>query len=263
MHAAANGHSALVKSLALLGADVNEQDQNGATALISAASKGQAGVIHAFAELQSLGRAVQIPQTKEEKETALQSVSGIDRRLVDDAELASLHIEPRVDLADNEGHTALMRAAILGNAECVLELTSPPLNADPLVRDRQGNTALMLAAEHNQLNLLRELLAHPATSLGTSVGNFSFHEMLSPEAVDVVNHDSHSAIQIASSKGHVELAELIEREMQRAVAHFDRAIKQGGEHSHVYYRLRGHAWNVLGEKERGAADLEFAEKHAD
>jgi serine/threonine protein kinase len=224
MLAAANGNASLAALLIKLGAKLNEQDKQGRTPLMYAAQAGHVSVLQAFSEL--------------------------DRKL---------RVEGRTDMQDLNGETALIKAVVAGHAGCVQLLLGPGLSADIRIQDKAGQTALIRLVQTNQVQLLRDLIEHPTTGLGTSIENFQYNELLAPEIVATTKLGDTSVMALAAELGHDEIEKLLRQEMQRAVDHFTAALEIGTRHF-TSLKYRGFALMALGETEKAEADLAESDK---
>jgi uncharacterized protein len=65
-----------------------------------------------------------------------------------------------LEAKDEEGQTALLKAAAHGNLECVRALLKA--GAVVTVKDNEGNTALALAREHEHKDIVELLKLHGA-----------------------------------------------------------------------------------------------------
>lgn len=91
-----------------------------------------------------------------------------------------------VDSADNDGETALMKAADKGNAMAVKLLLAAGANAN--ARDEDGETALMMAADEGRTEVVRLLVAAGAElDLRDKDGETALHKAQDERHVDTVN----------------------------------------------------------------------------
>ncbi|KAH7616281.1 putative serine/threonine-protein kinase drkA [Nannochloris sp. 'desiccata'] len=126
-----------------------------------------------------------------------------------------------VNVADNEGHTALMEAAKEGYVDCVKLLLKH--GADVNYCDNHSCTALMLAVFNGDVNCLEVLVKHGAdvnvadnhgnTALNwaASGGKVDYLEVLLKHGADVnvTNNDGKTALMEAASGGKVDYLEVL------------------------------------------------------
>ena len=124
--------------------------------------------------------------------------------------------------AYEHGHTALMRAALDGNTEKVIELIHQ--GADINQRDDNGRTALMFAVINSHYETMRVLLEYGAdvnaksnkggTALmgAASDGDLRMVQALLDGGAQVhasLRETNESAVTLAESHGHAEIAQLL------------------------------------------------------
>ena len=189
------GNKDEVEKLLDVGANINEQDKDGLTALMAAASKGRVDVVSLLLEN---GADIKLKNKEEEtaldfarigliKEIILRQVV-LNRGLLNTVkeskkgEVANwLNQGAQVNVKDDRGRTPLMVAAYCGNEEIVELLFG--YGAAVEARDGNGYTALIIAADKGKEKIVELLLGHSA-------------------AVDVKNRLGSSALMRASSNGH-------------------------------------------------------------
>jgi len=126
------------------------------------------------------------------------------------------------------GHTALMRAAVNGNTETVEELIHQGVDINE--RDEKGRTALMFAVVNSHYETMTVLLEHGAdvqaksNEGGTALmgaalaGDLRMVEALLDKGADVharLRDTNESAVTLATSHGHVEVARLLSQLNER------------------------------------------------
>jgi ankyrin repeat protein len=136
MLAAQCGHTATVKVLHALGADVRAADNNGVTAAIWASRGGHTATVK---ELHALGADVRAADN-DGATAVIDAAEGGHTATV--KQLYALGAD--VKAADNEGWTAVMSAAAGGHTATVRQLYA--LGADVKAVDNDGASAVMLAA---------------------------------------------------------------------------------------------------------------------
>ena len=186
MEAARGGHVSTTLTLILLGANVNEMDDEGSTALMAAAENNQAPVIKALYDFESTLNAIRgkvrdageadgslamkadelevlpklIPKgNPPEKPDALallkERLSGVDVRVFDEMGARLPEIEIVTNAQDKKGETALMKAAARGHIEAARELRAWQ---EENAQDHEGRTAAMHAARNGQADFVKALL---------------------------------------------------------------------------------------------------------
>ena len=156
-----------VKLLVANGADADAKDDEGGTALISAASRGEAGVVSAL-----LDSGANVNATNSKGSNALLSslddenyAHGEDRKTLPDRRLEAarriiLAKSVDVNAQNSDGESPLMRAVRLQNVEIIKTLLAK--GADPNRSDLFGDTAVTLAYEKGNSEIQTLL---PAASL--------------------------------------------------------------------------------------------------
>lgn len=133
-----------VKEIIANGADINDRDADGLTALITASAKSRFSILN---ELLVLGANPNIGD--DDEKTALMYAIGESNYRI---QICFNLIQAGADInaQDNYGKTALMEAANLGSLSSVQLLIK--MNADINIKDREGKSALDYALLHSQDN---------------------------------------------------------------------------------------------------------------
>eukprot|EP00747_Dinoflagellata_sp_TGD_P212399 gnl/TRDRNA2_/TRDRNA2_85491_c0_seq1.p1 gnl/TRDRNA2_/TRDRNA2_85491_c0~~gnl/TRDRNA2_/TRDRNA2_85491_c0_seq1.p1 ORF type:complete len:856 (-),score=216.39 gnl/TRDRNA2_/TRDRNA2_85491_c0_seq1:95-2614(-) len=161
------------------GADINEVNENGVTALMFAIEKGKEAVINRLLEEvmdlnkqgMKFGETALIIAAKKGDETSLQAL---------------LDKNAQIDAVDKNGQTALMHAATHDQPKTVEKLIKAPgIPADMDKRDSNGNTALMLALEKKKVATAEVLYKNGAD-------------------LNLKNNDDDTALIIAAVKGDLQ-----------------------------------------------------------
>lgn len=141
------GNIEVIKKL-LHKVDINAQDNEGYTALMTAAMYGKDDIVELLLTVPGIDLNVQ----NNEKETALMVAASHSESVVNRLlQVPSININAQ----DHEGETALMKAIMVGNEYVVkLFLQIPTLNIN--AQDKWGTTALMKA--YNRPNIFKLLL---------------------------------------------------------------------------------------------------------
>lgn len=162
MKAAAKGNESIVVALLAAGARPNEKNEHGETALMKAAENGQAAILKFLLDPDSVGKAADELLKKAGVEIKL-GASGLARG------------ETLVNAQDDKGQTALIRAARKNQSEAVSILLRP--SANPLLKTKDGATALFIAVNEGHLDTVKVLAgpnfwsnAYQARLLGDSKG---------------------------------------------------------------------------------------------
>ena len=176
--AVAGGHRSAVIALLAHGADMGERDAKGRTPLFVAAESGHKELVLLLISPDSV---------KDMAGEALKSVGGDALKAVglpNFTDRLGKLVSSSIDLADQTGQTPLMKAAANGHLDVVQALES---RADVNRRDRQGKTALMLAAANGDAQMV-EHLANLA--------------QLTTEQIRAVDKEGKSALALATAGGH-------------------------------------------------------------
>jgi excisionase family DNA binding protein len=162
MIAANRGHTYVVQLLLDCGADANAVDNSGMTAIQAAESRG-------FQRIVSLLKNFSTASSASQERGSLQSGAGVSPRLslhraVDEGDFAALRslIDAGADLnaRSSDEWTPLMLATIKGHIEMVEALLKN--GADSNARNRKGWTALMFAVSMSDADTTRILLTRGA-----------------------------------------------------------------------------------------------------
>ena len=151
--AAKRGDQNIVEALLKGGADVNRKDEGGGNALVRALEHKQievSEILVARPELDVNARAGN-------GSTILMRYVWLDR---EDAVARLIERGAEVDVQDSEGDSALLGAALRGNAKIVQMLLAK--GANPNVQNKVGGTALMWAAIYDREEVAQLLLASGA-----------------------------------------------------------------------------------------------------
>lgn len=147
MLAAGRGHGEIVELLLAKGAEVNAKSSTGLTALIFAANQGHAGIVKAL-----LDAGAEVNAKGEDDVTALLLAA-----LTGEAGIvkALLNKGAEVNARTKGGITALMWASLKGHIETVRVLLNS--GADVNAKDQTGTAALMLATEKGHTEIVQLL----------------------------------------------------------------------------------------------------------
>jgi ankyrin repeat protein len=177
MKGAAAGHEAVVVALLTKGALVNEKDGRGQTALMRAAEKGNTTVVKFLVAPSSV---LQAPQE-------ILKAAGLDAKPVGGLGNLSLG-ETAIDAKDARGETALLKACRAGHPDVVEVLLRS--NSKYMTRHKDGETALMAAAAAGHTDVVRVLVETAAYR---------------PEPLAQIDAKGRTALQIAAAAGNAEI----------------------------------------------------------
>jgi ankyrin repeat protein len=153
--AAAKGHKSLAVALLALGADMTEKDARGRTPVMLAAEAGNAEILGLLLTPDAVAGLAKdaVGLAGADLKVNLQNIS---TRL-------STAVANVQDQTDGEGRTPLMLAAVRGHRDCVARLVqtfNAPENRNRVLRgDKKGQNALMLAAATGDAETLNLLLS--------------------------------------------------------------------------------------------------------
>jgi ankyrin repeat protein len=186
--AAARGHKSALVALLAMGADLGERDGKGRTALMTAAETGNAEVV----TLLVTPGTVQTLAGDVLKAGSAKAPAGLDKL----GGLLQDRLGSALDQTDPAGRPALLLAAAGGHAECVKALL--PLGNDNRARvvraDKKGRNALMLAAAGGHADALDALL-HSRWSVGVlTLADLQRTDPDGKTALDLAEAGSHKAI---------------------------------------------------------------------
>ena len=77
------------------------------------------------------------------------------------------------------------------------------------------------------------------------------------------DNDGKTALQLAQENGHTTVAEILTRHLQAIIEAQTASIAEGGDQLAIHYRLRGQAWQALGDAEKAQADFDKLNAEAD
>jgi len=264
MKSAANGHAALTVTLILLGAAPAEQDRRGRTALMAAAENGESSVIHAWLVLEGFLLRVQSLGAGAGGVEELRRLTGIDAKTLEGLEIRPISL-PVFDLEkiqDKEGETALMKAAGGGHTNCARELLNHHVGPVGL-RDKKGQTALMHAVANRKIAFLRDMLEFTNAGVGTDEGSWTLNTFLDPEESPWTDRDGKTVIQRAEAQGDPEIADLLRRYLDDVIEHDTEFITKGSKGGWIFHRHRAFAYRARGDREKAEADLREAKRLGD
>jgi ankyrin repeat protein len=204
--AVARGHRSAVVALLVRGADMGEKDAKGRTPLMAAAEQGQNEIVSLLLTpdtVQGLAGEVLKDVAADALKAALPKVT--DR--------LSKQVSSSIDQTDQLGQTPLMKAAANGHLDCVKVLAVGFYAGDPTRQDRQGRTALILAAVGGHAAVVECLMQVPKLTL---------------DEAKLVDNGDKNALQLAEAAGHKAVVKVLQREMLvKAAAEGDLAtVKQ-------------------------------------
>jgi ankyrin repeat protein len=193
--AVAGGHRSAVVALLTHGADMGEKDSKGRTPLMVAAENGHAEIVQIL---------ISPDNVKELAGEALKSVGAEALKgvgLPDFTNRLGKLVESSIDLADQTGQTPFVKAAAKGHLDVVKVLVN---RADPNRRDRQSKSALMLAAAAGDAPMV-EYLANLA--------------QLTTEQIEVADKEGKSALDLANAGEHKDVVLILrQRTLVKAAA---------------------------------------------
>ena len=239
MYAAEQGHDQVVKLLLDNSADIEASNQNGQTALFLAARNGHDSVVKELI----LKNPQVVQKLDNENKTALmhaletspQETQGRENQQnVAQYLIKSKSSKINAALADKQGSTALMRAAMNGYDSIVEQLIHENVKLNPT--DNSGNTALMLAVEKGHDEIVEQLIEHGANLKGY---------------IDLANDEGKTALMIAAASGKTKMvATLLPKNPKVNVVdeHKNTALMLAVENGHdeIVEQLIGHGANLKG-----------------
>lgn len=232
LDAAGKGQLSLLLELVQGGANVNDKDDSGRTALHEAAAKGHASIVVALltmgasmSERDAQGRLpvmeaaangnVEVLELLLSPVTVSQLAGDFANQVGDSLQLDIEGLEGRLrasdsgllEVADLQGRTALMHAAAAGHSDCIrviyTSLNSAFHHATRV--DEQGQTALMLAAEGGHTEAMDELLH-----------NYWVLDSYTVAELRRKDGDGKTALDLAEASGNVQAAKLLWDELALA-----------------------------------------------
>lgn len=173
-----------------------------------------------------------------------------------------IHADADLDYKDNNGETALHKAAWRGYQDCVelILLGGAHVNA----QDAKGRTALYIASKMNQYKICHLLIGHRAhvdtsTSTGFSVsalrvaareGNVSIVKLLlDHEKIDAASTNGETALMQAAGQGHEAVVKLLLEQGANIMAKDNNGVTAltwalSGEHNAVVQLLLAAKWTA-------------------
>ncbi|EFO61036.1 Kinase, NEK [Giardia lamblia P15] len=272
MHAAYNNHPEVVEILSPH--EHGKRNNNNQTALMMAAERGHAEVASLLVPYEkglknSRDRTALMIAAEEGSFEAVRALVEHEKGLKDKQNHTALyyalkngHLEiaktimPHDDPTDKDGITALMRAAIRGDAEMV-ELLIPIQKGQ---KDNNGHTAFMHALKNKHADIAALLREHEASSWtplmhAAAAGDIEAVKMHLSDK-DKKNSDGETALIIAARAGHKDIVELLDpidedgvTALMRAAERNDLATArallplQGGMNMTGRVKIAG--WNII------------------
>jgi hypothetical protein len=199
--AATRGHKSALVALLAMGADLGERDGRGHTPLMDAAQAGNAEVVTLLvtpSTVQSLAGDVL-------KAGSAKLPAGLDKL----GGVLQDHVGSALDQTDRAGRTALMLAVAGGHAECVKALLPPGGDgrARILRPDKKGQSALMLAAAGGHADALEALLHNPWAANALTLADLRR-----------TDPDGKTALDLAEAGPHKQVVRLLWTEMAAKAA---------------------------------------------
>ncbi len=190
--AAARGHKSMLVALLASGADLGERDAKGRTPLMTAAESGNAEIVTLLVTPGTVANlAGDVLKAGSGKLPAgLDKLGGVLQNRVSSA----------LDQTDPDGRTALTLAAAGGHAECVKALlpSGNESRARVLRPDKKGQNALMLAAAGGHADVLDWLLHRPDWA-----GPLTLADLRRTD------RDGKTALELAEAGGHKHVVRLL------------------------------------------------------
>lgn len=262
MKAVAGGHRSLAITLILLGAELTEQDRHGRTALMIAAERRDRAFLSKLRELSQLS----YEQDTQKRQENLRAFPGVDRALIAgrDIDRQGLGLHDAEPLKDARGENALMKAARAGDRECFDMLTNQMDSL--LARDKLGQTVLMhvvLSGHAEQSDWFENdgWLTKPPYFGVAGVDNIFIGRMLIfdlARSVSILDNSGKSVVQLAEQHGHEAIARTLRRHLEAIITNQTAEITKGGDSVAKHYRLRGLAWQALGDQQQAEAEFKKA-----
>jgi ankyrin repeat protein len=215
MYAAQKGHIDCINMLLKKGADPNQLDHKGLTALMAAANYGHIDCVKALLE-----NGADPNQFDHKGFTAL--IFAAQNEHIDCVD-ALLKKEADPNQSNSVGQTPLMAAADYGHIDCVKALLKN--GADPNQFDHEGETALIHASEEGRTNCVDALLekgADPNQSnfdgrtplmAAAKQGHIGCVNVLIKKGAHLNQRDSsgNTAITLAEQNGRLEIVEILQK----------------------------------------------------
>jgi len=107
----------------------------------------------------------------------------------------------------------------------------------------------MLAAENGQAAVIRTMIRIPTTNQETGNGTtLTYHAMLAPEALALTDTNGQTAIALAETHGHGEIADLLRGELRAIIDHCSAVLAAEGAFTpRSVLEIREAAQSALGE----------------
>ena len=214
--AAQEGYPEIVKLLVAKGAKVDASHTNGATPLYVASLKGHLEIVKILVDQ---GVELDAPHTSGATPLYIASLKG-------HLEIVEILVGQgaKLDAPHTSGATPLYIASLKGHLEIVKILVAEGAKLD--VVGTNNKTPLYAASQNKQLEIAKFLLEHGADidAVGSEGGSTPFHvavykgdismvTMLLEKGADINKplKDGQTPLETASSKGHIEIKQLIEK----------------------------------------------------
>jgi ankyrin repeat protein len=183
-------------------------------------------------------------------------VTRLDAELPADTDFKSMHFDAALEAQDDNGESALMKAAARGDEEIVQILLR--WCGNEAARDRQGRTALMHAIANDEAAFLKSMIDGAEADLPHAPPGYNKSGFVSPEVLSVTDQEGKTALVLAREKGLEPVAAALQTYLQHLIDSETRGIEAGGPYLWYIYHTRGHAYLGIGQTEAGKADLEQA-----
>jgi ankyrin repeat protein len=180
-------------------------------------------------------------------------VTRLDAELPADTDFQSMHFDAAHEAQDENGETALMKAAARGDEEIVAILLR--WTGNETARDRQGRTALMHAIANDQTAFLKTMIDGAESVLPHAPPGYTKTGFVTPEVLSIADQDGKTALVLARERGLEPIAAALQTYLQHVIDSETRGIEAQGTYLWYIYHTRGHAYLALGETDNGKADL--------
>lgn len=248
MQAAKSGQPRIIVMLMLRGADETMRDKKGKSALMHAVEAGQNSSVSTLMNMT-------YAHYKEDLQFQLRRA---DPDFTKDLDFSTLHFENGLKWQDNEGETALMKAAASGNSEAFKQLF---LWSDQQAQDHEGRTAIMHAIQGQQVAFLDEQVVAAWEYLPHWKPGNRFLGTLTPELLSMKDVSGRTPLALAEEIGLSDFATSLRSFLQAIVDRMTVAMGEADKVRVLRYCCveRARAFRGLGQDAQADSDQRYAE----
>lgn len=258
MHAVRSGELRTMLLLIMQGAHEQAKDHHGYTPLMHAAESGQTRSIELLTDLEVLSLSTDV-QSRFRR---------LDQRLFSDIDFSSLKFEIGFNEPDENGETALMKAAAKGHYEAVrllMRSENGRRRSHEALQDNLGRTPLAHAVLGGRRAFLESVLQDRDDTISTEAEEaVNISRFMNTDVLLKEDDDGRNGLELMEAYGYGDIAKQLRGTIQSAVDKLTENIAAGkSECPEDLYRWRSDLWRVFREPKKAEEDMAAYERFRD